>query len=236
MMHGERSVDSAFEAVMPLYPPIPGLLSAALTLSALGPDLVAGGEISERTVHGNTVVSSHDPAARIELPEYATYVGTDRWLLKAYSDNIELHAFVDADADKNVKRSYWVQFEAYLPSRPELKHHYDSERHIAFGGMDFYVDTWVERTDSKEEPDSDGAHFKALLRSAGYTLPQSMMSVRFVHLMGDSRKELMLIYGEDAAPTGFTAAELAEGGRAHAQWLLLEPGLIHRAQLSITFH
>src|SRR5262245_13837361 len=221
---------------MPLCPPIPGLLSAALTLSALVPDLVAGGEMSERTVRGNAVVSSHDPDARIELPKSAIYVGADRWLLKAYSDNIELHAFADADADKHVKRIYWVQFEAYLPSRPELKHHYDSVRHIELGGMDFYVDTWVKRTDGKEEADSDGAHLKALLRSSGYTLPESMMSVRFVHLMDDSRKELMLIYGEDAAATGFTAAELAKGGRAHSQWLLLEPGLIHRAQLSIRFH
>src|SRR5262245_6499048 len=122
---------------MPLYPPIAGLLSAALTLSASIPGLAAGGETSERTVHGNAVVSSHDPDARIELPESAIYVGADRWLLKAYSDNIELHAFVDADANKHLKRIYWVQFEAYLPSRPELKHHYDSVRHIALGGMDF---------------------------------------------------------------------------------------------------
>jgi hypothetical protein len=63
-----------------------------------------------------------------------------------------------------------------------------------------------------------------------------MMSVRFVHLMDDSRKELMLIYGEDATATGFTPAELAEGGTAHGQWLKLEPGLIQRAQRSITLH
>ena len=221
---------------MPLRLRIPGLLSAALILRALLPDCLAAEEIPKRTVNGNTVVSSHDPDARIAVPESATYVGADRWLLKAYSDNIELHAFVDADADKHVKRIYWVQFEAYLPSHPELKHTYDSVRHATLGGMDFYVDTWVERTDSQEDPDSDGAHLKALLRSAGYTLPKSMMSARFVHLMDDSRKELMLIYGEDAAATGFTSAELGKGGSAHGQWLVLEPGLIRRAQVSFTFH
>ena len=221
---------------MPQRPLNPELLSAALILSAWVPDYSAAGELPERTVQGNAVVSSRDPSARIGLPESVTYVGADRWLLKAYSDMIELHAFVDADSDKHVKRIYWVQFESYLPSHPELKHHYDSVRHTTLGGMDFYLDTWVERTDGKEEPDSDGAHFKALLRSAGYTLPKSMMSARFVHLMDDSRKELMFIYGEDAAATGFTAAELAEGGRARDQWLVLEPGLIQRAQLSLTFH
>ena len=221
---------------MPLRAWIPRLLPAALILGALALDCVAAAEMAERTIHGNTVVSSHDPTARIELPESATYIGADRWLLKAYSDNIELHAFVDADADKHIERIYWVQFEAYLPSHPELKHSYDSVRHVTLGGMDFYVDTWVQRTDTKEEPESDGAHLKALLRSANYTLPKSMMSVRFVHLMDDSRKELMLIYSEDAATLDFTPAELGEGGRAHAQWLALEPGLIRRARLSITFH
>lgn len=89
----------------------------------------------DRAVQGSSVVSSHDPSVRIELPKSATYVGSDQWLLKAYSDNIELHAFVDADADKHIKRIYWVQFEAYLPSHPEL-HHYDSVRHATLGGMD----------------------------------------------------------------------------------------------------
>ena len=221
---------------MPLRPRFAGLLSAALISSASVAGDIAAGEMPERTVHGNTVVSSHDPNARIELPESATYVGSDRWLLEAYSDMIELHAFVDADADKHVNRVYWVQFESYLPSHPELKHQYDSVRHITLGGMDFYVDFWVKRTDGNEEPDSDGAHFKALLRSEGYTLPKSMMSARFVHLMDHSRKELMLIYGEDATATGYTPAELGTGGKAHGQWLVLEPGLIQRAQHSITFH
>lgn len=218
---------------MPLRPRIPRLLSAAMILGALVRGSVAAGEMPERTVHGTTVVSSRDPSARIELPESATYVGADRWLLTAYSDVIELHAFVDADRHKLVRRIYWVQFEAYLPSQPELKHHYDSVRHVTLGGMDFYIDTWLERTDSKEEPDSDGAHLKALLRSAGYTVPKSMMSARFVHLMDDSRKELMFIYSEDAAATGLTPAEVGKGGTAHEEWLLLEPGLIRRAQLSI---
>ena len=215
---------------------IPGSsLAAALILTAVVPHYVIAGDMPGRAVHGNSVVSSHDPTVRIELPESTTYVGADQWLLKAYSDNIELHAFVDADADKHIKRIYWVQFEAYLPSHPELKHRYESVRHVTMGGMDFYVDTWVERIDGQEEPESDGAHLKALLRSAGYTLPESLMSARFVHLMDDSRKELMFIYAEDAAATGFTAAELGKGGRAHDQWLALEPGLIRRGKLSISF-
>ena len=151
-----------------------------------------------------------------------------------YADDIELHAFVDADRARQVRRLYWVQFEAYLPSRPELKHRYTSRRHVTLGGMDFFLDTWLER-DSAEEPDSDGAHLDTLLRSAGYRLPKSRISVRLVHLMDDSRRELMYIYSEDTLATGFSADDLAKGGGAHVQWSGIEAAVIARAQRSIKF-
>ena len=37
-------------------------------------------------------------------------------------------SFVEADARKNVQRLYWVQFEGYLPTKPDLHHQYDSAR------------------------------------------------------------------------------------------------------------
>lgn len=195
--------------------------------------LPAYGDAPERTVRDHSVISAHDPKAEIALPATAVYVGSDRWLLKEYFDDVELHAFADADVGKHVQRLYWVQFEAYLPSHPELNHTYDSPRHTTLGGMDFFVDTWTESPDSTDEPDSDSAHLKGLLRSKGYTLPASMMSVRFVHLMDGARKELMFIYSEDLAPTGFTAADLKKGGKAYARWPELEKGLIERGQQRI---
>lgn len=210
------------------------LQPVALTISllALAP---AQGDTPQRTVNGHTLVSSHDPKVEIGLPAAAAYVGADTWLLKAYADDIELHAFVTADAHGQIQRLYWVQFEAYLPSRPELKHSYDSKRHVEIGGLDFLVDTWVESTGSTDEPDSDSAHLKALLRAAGYTLPPSMLSVRFVHLMDGARKELMFIYSE-AAPPGLTAEDLKKGGKAYDQWPGMEKGLIERGQMSIQLH
>lgn len=65
----------------------------------------------------------------------------------------ELHAFVESDNQQNVQRLYWVQFEGYLPSKPELHHAYDSPRHLTIGGMDFYVDTWT-RSSNEKLPDS----------------------------------------------------------------------------------
>lgn len=36
----------------------------------------------------------------------------------------------------------------------------------------------------------------------------------------------MIIYAEDLAPTGFTAADLQKGGKARNQWPAIEKGLI----------
>ncbi|HEV2109894.1 MAG TPA: hypothetical protein VGT99_00960 [Gammaproteobacteria bacterium] len=218
--------------------PLFGLRYVALAAGLLSLLPVYAGNAPDRTVQGHSVISSHDPKTEIALPTAAVYVGSERWLLKAYWDDVELHAFVDAGADKHVQRLYWVQFEAYLPSHPEEKHDYDSPRHATLGGLDFFVDTWVSSPGSTDDPDpdSDSAHLKAVLRSKGYTLPASRMSVRFVHLMDDARKELMFIYSEDTGPTGYTAADLSKGGRAYAQWPGIEAGLIARGQDSIQLH
>lgn len=206
-----------------------------LVLSFLcGATLVAQNAPPERKVAGSVVVSEHDPAVRIGLPKDVQYVGADRWTLYGIAD-CELHAFVEADAQKNVQRLYWVQFEGYVPSRPELHHTYDSPKHATIGGLDFYVDTWIRTKDAKIDSGSDREHIEALMRAKGYEMPQAMMYVRLVHLLDkEKRKELMIIYGEDLAPTGLTAAELDEGGKFHDRWPGMANGLLERAQKYIT--
>ena len=201
------------------------VLGAALTVGCcLAP---------ERVVKNNVLTSEHDPKMRIELPESVQYVGADRWVLYEIAD-CELHAFVEADKEKNVQRLYWVQFEGYLPNRPELHHTYDSPRHATIGGLDFYVDTWVKSQDEKNKPDSDGEHIRALISDHHYKMPEGMMSVRLVHLLdAEKRQELMIIYGEDLAPTGFSAADLQKDGKAYKQWPVIESGLIERAKKSV---
>jgi hypothetical protein len=184
----------------------------------------------ERKVEGSVIRSERDPKVRIELPKSASYVGADRWALYEMAD-CELHAFVEADAQKNVQRLYWIQFEGYLPTRLELKHTYDSLRHAEISGLDFYVDTWVTARDAESRKGSDSEHIRALLRVKGYKMPAGMMSVRLVHLLdAEKRKELMIIYAEDLASTGLTAAELDTGGKAHNRWPPIEAGLIERAK------
>ncbi len=194
---------------------------------------MAGQTVPERRVEGSLITSKRDPAAEIQLPKSAQYVGADRWILYDIAD-CELHAFVEADAKQNVERLYWVQFEGYVPTKPELKHTYDSPQHTQIGGMDFYVDTWVRANNEETTSGSDREHIEALVRVRGYKMPPGMMYVRLVHLLDEQkRKELMIIYGEDVAATGFSAADLHEGGKAYDRWPQIAKSLVERAKQKI---
>jgi hypothetical protein len=211
------------------------VLKYILTVALFGAGcLSAQANAPERKVENNNVIiSERDPKVRIELPKSVQYVGTERWVLLGIAD-CELHAFVEADEQQNVQQLYWVQFEAYLPSKPKLHHRYDSPQHATIGGLDFYVDTWTSTNDKKAGAGSDIEHIKALIRTHGYKMPAGMMYVRLVHLLDEQkRKELMIIYGEDLAPTGFTAADLKKGGKAHDQWPVIENGLVERAKKNL---
>jgi len=186
----------------------------------------------ERKVEGNVVTSERDPKVRIRLPRSAQYVGGDRFVLYDMAD-CELHAFVEADEHKNVGRLYWVQFEGYLPTRPELQHTYDSPRHANLGGMDFYVDTWIRAKKEPTRRGSDLEHIVDLIEGRGYQLPDGMVYVRLVYLFHEKRKELMIIYAEDSTATGLTAAELQPNGKAKGPWAGIEKGLFERAERSV---
>lgn len=100
--------------------------------------------------------------------------------------------------------------------------------------MDFYVDTWVRANGAETRPGSDVEHIEALMLAKGYRTPAGMMSVRLVHLLDEQkRKELMIIYSEDLASTGFSAAELQKGGKAYDRWPAIEKGLVERAEQKI---
>jgi hypothetical protein len=195
--------------------------------------LATQNEAPERRVQENLIISMHDPKVLIRLPESVHYVGANRWVLYGIAD-CELHAFVKPDEQKNVEEVYWVQFEGYIPTQPDLHHKYDSPRHATIEDMDFYVDTWTRSNGEKTETGSDREHIDALIRAKGYKIPENMMYVRLVHLLDpEKRKELMIIYGEDLTSTGFTVADLREGGKAYGQWPTLQKGLIERAKTKI---
>lgn len=184
----------------------------------------------ERQVQANVLTSERDPKIRIKLPTSVQYVGADRWPLYDLAD-CEIHVFVEATAQKRVQRLYWLQFEAYLPSRPELHYTYPFAKTKTLSGLLFDIRARFGASSEASKPGSDLEHVQALLRAKGYQLPEAMMNVRFVHLIDEQkRKELMIIYAEDLASTGFTVEDLLPTGKHSAQWPSLEAILIQRAE------
>lgn len=192
---------------------------------------------AERFVVDHTVVSRRDPAVNIKLPDSVHYIGTDHFVftkpgLGAF-DAAELFAFADGDRGEPLRKYIWVQFEGYLPGHPDLHFTYDSPKHVTIGGLDFYEDIGV--TSPKPlKPGTDSAHFYSLLARHGYQRGD-LMWVRLVHLPDPAkkRKELMIIYAESLAPTGYTAQQLDKGGSDHSRWAAMAAALSRRAIQSI---
>jgi hypothetical protein len=192
-------------------------------------DLSSENTTPERQVKANVLTSKRDPKIRIELPKQVQYVGAVRWPLFSVAD-CELHVFVEANAQKVVQRLYWLQFEAYLPSRPELHYGYSFAKTETLSGMLFDVRARFGASSDTPKPGSDLEHIQGLLSAKGYQLPEAMMNVRLVHLFDEQkRKELMIIYAEDLYPTGFTMSDLLPGRKRSGQWPSLETSLIQRA-------
>ena len=160
-------------------------IAAGIFLSAL---LASQANSPERQVHGNTISSDHDPRMLIQLPASVQYVGADRWILYEIAD-CEVHVFVEANAQKNVQRLYWVQFEAYVPARPELHHTYDSPRHAQIGGTGLFRGYLGARARCANQGRVQTANTsKTIIRAKGYKMPAGMMDVRLVHLLDAEKR------------------------------------------------
>jgi hypothetical protein len=184
----------------------------------------------ERVVSANTIRSERDPAVTLELPASVQYVGAARWVLYGVAD-CEVHVFVDADSAKRVSRLYWIQFEGYLPHISASYNSYNSPVRVDLGGgREFIIDGGLFRTTTTSRPGSDRERVLEMLKAKGYDTPPEMLTRRMVHLpTPDRRKELMIIYAEDLAPTGFAIADLATGGKSAAELPRLERELLQRA-------
>ena len=183
-----------------------------------------------RTVSGQVLTSKDTPAARLEFDKAFKYVGSQSFVLYDVA-NAEQHFFVDADAPGRIKRFFWIQFEGYLPANTHT-YNYKSTKIVNIGGWDFFADAYPRSLKGDlGRPDSDGNRARAFLASKGFHMASTeIISQRLVHLVDASkRNELMIIYVEDLSDTGLTAADLGEGGSAHARWNEISQGLLDRA-------
>lgn len=182
-----------------------------------------------RSVDGQVLSSTGMPSVAIEFDEEFKYAGTQSFVLYDVA-NCEQHFFVDADDKGRVKGLYWIQFEGYLPDNTK-SYNYKVTKTVNIGGLDFIADAYARTTvGSTGNPNSDGNRARAFLESKGFDVADHIMSQRLVHLIGeDKRNELMIIYSEEITSRGLTAADVSEGGRAFIYWDDLAKGLLDRA-------
>ncbi|MCA0200180.1 MAG: hypothetical protein LCH56_05000 [Proteobacteria bacterium] len=201
----------------------PALLACFLLSSAHAQE-----RAPERKVVGSVIASAREPAARVVLPKEAVYLGAERFDLYGIAD-CEIHVFVEADAKKAVQRLYWVQFEGYLPSKPDSTYGYNGAT-VKIGADDYYVRARFGTAADPIREGSDAAHMLAMVKRAGYAMPTETMNVRLVNLLDATRRrELMIIYIEDLAFAGVKAAALIQDGKPTLQWQEIEKALITRA-------
>ncbi len=188
----------------------------------------------QRSVKGQVLTSKSLPTVRLTFDKSFKYIGSQNFVLYEVA-NAEQHFFVDADAQGNIKRLYWIQFEGYLPSNTHT-YNYKSPRTVNIGGFDFFADASFRNTSGNlGRPDSDGNRMRTFIESKGYRMASPELMLQRLVTMVDktNREELMIIYMEDLTPFGVKAADLTPNGSAASRKEEMEKMVLEHAQKSM---
>lgn len=189
-----------------------------------------------RTAIGNDLVSDYDPAAILRFGPTYRHIGGQKFILYGNADT-EQHFFVETHDDGALRSVYWIQYEAYLPDKPWTYDYDDSPLRVSLGDYEFFTDTAVVSfdPDRKRKQGTDGAMARQFLASKGFVFPLEFAYARLVYLTDESRqKELMIIFIDDLAPQGLTAADLEEGGTEYSRWAEVEKAHLDKIRQTLT--
>jgi hypothetical protein len=182
---------------------------------------------AQRSLDGNRLISTDRPAAVLEVAREFSYAGTQTFELYGVA-TAEQHFFVELDGNR-IRRLLWIQYEGYLPSNTQTYQYRDET--VSHSGRSWHRRVSAVRVpDTEPRPDSDGARARAFLRAKGWSIGPDILLERLVWLLDTPpRNELMVIYMEDLADQGLTAAEVSEGGSARHRWAELSEAFHRRA-------
>lgn len=207
------------------------VLPMAATFMVLAPLPAA----AQRTVSGQRLTSTVNPALDITVAPPLRYLGSQSFILYDVAD-AEQHFFVESDGGE-VTRLVWIQFEAMRNSTG--RYGYESSPVIQRWNRDLHSDAYATITpaaDAEPRADSDGARMRTFLRNKGFTFPRDVLMQRLVWVpTADRRSEVMVIYAETLREPGVTSAELRPGGaRREELWPRIAASLLERATAALT--
>jgi len=183
----------------------------------------------QRTGENTILRSEKVPAIAIQVDPAFRYAGSTSFILYEIA-RVEQHHFLVPDAERRVLRQLWFQFEGYLENNKKT-YNYSGMESLQLNGFDFLHDTHPMNIDEdyQARPTSDSAHVINFHKEKGYSLAGDIMFHRLVWLDADLRNELMIIYLETLAPTGYRLPDLTEGGPAAGEWPALSAALQERS-------
>jgi hypothetical protein len=189
-----------------------------------------------RRVRGNVLISNSLPPIRIKFNNVFLYVGSQKFIQNNRT-SVQQFFFVDADANRNIRRMYMAQFAGYLPN-VNAAYNYTTRRTMEIGGDTYSVNSGIAPKVSailQRNPRSDVARGAAFLASRGYHISESVMYERMARVVDDARRnEFILLYVEDLSQAGLTANDFAAGGRAAVERERILQNLSERAMRNFT--
>ncbi len=191
----------------------PGRLTTAPEFSGL-----------KRTLSENTLTSPDGPSVQMTFDERYRHLGGQKFVLYGTAD-VEQHFFVEEYPDGKLKSLFWIQFEAFLPDNDYTYDYSSSPGRMRIDEYDFYADAEPGKSHKLLPlgwPGTDGYAARKFVADKGYKIPDYYTYARLVHLTDNNRKELLIIFMDDLAPTGWTAESLREGGENHHRWTEVE--------------
>jgi hypothetical protein len=185
-----------------------------------------------RSVENNVLHSEKLPVAQVQIDPQFFYAGNLSFILYNVA-HVEQHHFITTNERKRIQRLLWFQFEGYLEDN-QHKYDYSGLENMKLNDLTFLHDADILNIDDdyKERPTSDSAHVVEFFREKGYIFEGDTMFKRMVWLDADLRNELMIIYSEDLASTGFNVSDLTEGGSHAPDWTAISKSLHERALAS----
>jgi hypothetical protein len=191
----------------------------------LTPSILGAQGALTRQVHGDTLISGADPAARFVFAQPFQHAGGQAIDVVQVA-GAEQFFFIDAGEDKSIRRFYWVQFEQYYPTNTHT-YNFSGIRQtpVPIGQLIFQGDVRVRANyfTMDTRPGSDSKAAREFLLARGFKLDGTYATLRLFYLPDSTRRrELMIIYGE-RVPEGTTEASIAEALTARAQANVSQP-------------
>ena len=158
--------------------------------------------VVRREVRRNTIRSDSIPAAELVVDPAFRYIGSRALNLYDKTES-EMHIFVDASADGQIKRFAWIQFERAW-TQSTFSFMYAFVDRVDWGGLDFVHDARALLAYGADATTgSDFAAGLALMREAGRTLPARVQRIRLFHLPTKDRPRHVAVAprpGADSLP------------------------------------